>query len=63
MTPERNGRVPITWMVQIVCWTVAMLMAYGMARVDIAALQVKQGETDRRLERIEMKLDQLLSRP
>ena len=53
----------MTWMVQIVCWTVAMLMAYGMARVDIAALQVKQGETDRRLERIEMKLDQLLSRP
>ena len=63
MTPERNSRVPITWVVQIIGWTVAMLMAYGMTRVDIAALQVKQGETDRRLERIEMKLDQLLSRP
>lgn len=59
---EGNGKIPITWAVQVLGWVTAMLLAYGMARADIASLQTDQRNTDRRLERIEAKVDELLKR-
>jgi hypothetical protein len=62
MGVESSRGIAVQWVVQIVGWLTAMLMAYGMARSDIAVLQTKQIETDRRLERIELKIDTLLLR-
>jgi len=62
---EKNGsKVNIPgWLMQIGGWSIAALLAYGAARSDIAVLQSRQGETERRLESIERKVDQLLARP
>lgn len=57
-----NGKIAIGWVLQLVALVSACLVAYGLARADIAVLQTKQGETERRLERIELKIDQLLAR-
>lgn len=59
---EGNGRIPLTWAVQAAGWLTAMLVAYGMARADIAGLQADQRNTEQRLQRIEQKVDVLLER-
>lgn len=61
---EKNGKLNIpSWIFQIIGWGMAAMIAYGAARSDIAVLQSRQSENERRLERIEQKVDQLLSRP
>jgi hypothetical protein len=59
-----NGeeRITINWLFQIVAWVAAAVVAYGMARSDIAVLQAQQSDDRRRMERIELKIDQLLDR-
>ena len=60
---ETNGKIALSWVLQLAAWGSAALLAYGMAQADIAVLQSKQNENERRLERIEMKVDELLRRP
>lgn len=61
---EKNGKLNIpSWIFQIIGWGLAAMIAYGAARSDIAVLQQRVNDADRRLERIEQKVDQLLARP
>lgn len=46
--------------VQIVGWIAMALITYGMINARVAVVESKQGETERRLMRIEDKLDLLL---
>ena len=60
----KNGRLNIpAWVMQLFGMVIAGLLAYGAARSDIAVLQTRQNEVDRRLQGIEEKIDKLLARP
>ena len=63
MTSNGRWRIEPGLAIQILAWVLAAATAYGLARIDIAVLQSRQVDTDRRLERIEQKLDELLRRP
>lgn len=47
---------------QIVAWIVAALLTYGAMSSRLAVVETRQGESDRRMERIENKLDVLIQR-
>lgn len=46
----------------IVVWIIGALLTYGVVSSRIAVIEAKQTESDRRLERIELKLDRALER-
>jgi hypothetical protein len=59
-----NGRIRIDPMVafQVIAWIVAALVTYGAINARVSVVESRQGESDRRLQRIEDKVDQLLQR-
>lgn len=67
--PKENGRLKIafgtvvTLGVTVIGWVVSLMLAWNMVNSRVAVMESKQHETDRRLERIELKVDELLKRP
>lgn len=68
---EPNGRIKVDPMVafQVIAWIVAALITYGVMNARVSVMEShqneidrRQGEGDRRLQRIEDKLDQLIQR-
>lgn len=66
---ETNGRLKVDPKVAIglaltlLGWIVTVALAWGGQGARISIVEAKQQENERRLERIEQKLDQLLQRP
>ena len=52
--------VSASLVMSIVVWVIGALLTYGVVNSRIAVIEEKQTESDRRLERIETKLDRLL---
>lgn len=65
MTTETNGRIKLSpqLAIAIVGWALTLMAAWGMVSSRIAVVETKQGENERRLQRIEQKIDDLLRRP
>lgn len=57
-----KSRVSLTFALQILVWVVSAVMTYGAITNRIVAVETKQEETGRRMERIENKLDRVLER-
>lgn len=63
---ETNGRIRIdpTLAFNVLAWLFSALVAgivtYGAVNARVSVVESKQGESERRLERIENKVDQLL---
>jgi len=62
MGENGNGRIRVdpTLLLQVVAWLIVAVATYGAISSRVAVVETKQSETDRRLERIEQKLDDLL---
>jgi hypothetical protein len=62
MTEERDESFTLKQSVaiQIVLWIVAALMTYGAVNARVAVLETRQLDLERRLGRIEDKLDTVL---
>jgi len=59
-----NGtlRISVKVALQVVAYIVAVLLAYAAVSTDIAVLKNEINTTEKRLERIENKVDRLLER-
>lgn len=57
---EGNGRIRIDWFLQIVAWVVGLMVAYGAMSARVAVVESKQIDGERRMERMESKIDRLL---
>lgn len=55
-------RLTPTFAFQIVAWIVAALLTYGAMSSRLAVVETRQGESDRRMERVEQKLDRIIER-
>lgn len=53
-------RLPLV--AQFVVWLAMALLTYGAINARISVVETKQGESERRMERIENKLDRVLDR-
>lgn len=59
---DANGRFKIT-AEKLITLIVTALLAYAAVTSRVAVIESKQADLERRLERIEQKLDQLIQRP
>ncbi len=57
-----STKVSLPVLAQIVAWVVAMMLIYAVVNARVSVVESKQGETERRLNSIESKIDVLLSR-
>lgn len=55
-------KVPAQIALQVVGWVVAASLAYGAVNARVAVLESRVQESDRRLERIESKIDRIFER-
>ena len=62
--PKRNGgfRLEPRTVATIVAWIVTLAVAWGAVNTRIAVMEARQQENERRLQRIEDKVDLLLGR-
>ena len=63
--PNGNGngklRIDPTVALQMIAWIIAAVFTYGAISSRVAVVESKQSDTDRRMERIEDKVDHILS--
>ena len=59
---ETNGRMKLdpTVALQILAWIIAAVFTYGAISSRVAVVESRQGDSERRMERIESKVDRLL---
>lgn len=57
---ESQIRLDRALAVQIVAWIVAALLTYGAVNARVSVVESKQYENERRLQRIEEKVDRLI---
>lgn len=59
-----NGRIRIDpgVAIQVLAWIVAAVVTYGAINARVAVVESKQNDSERRMERIENKIDDLLRR-
>lgn len=55
-------RLDASVIMQIIGWMAAVLLTYGAVNARISVVESKQVESERRMQRIESKVDQLLDR-
>lgn len=62
--PLANGRIKIDprLLITLVGWIVTIVLAWGYMGARVAVVETKQGDADRRMERIEGKIDRLIER-
>lgn len=61
---QTNGRIRVDprLLISVVGWLVSILLAWGYMGARVAVVESKQGDSDRRIERIEQKIDILIDR-
>ena len=59
-----NGRLKVDPLVafQVIAWLVAALITYGAMNSRVAVVESQQNAAERRMERIENKIDDILGR-
>ena len=62
-SPDDKIRVSTSLALQVIAWIVGLMTVYGAVNARVAVLENDQRANDKRLERIEMKLDALVARP
>lgn len=64
LSPDRRNDITVnqTLAIQVIVWLIAALLTYGAINVRVAVVESKQVESDKRMERIENKIDRLLER-
>lgn len=59
---ESNGRIKVepTVAIQVIAWIIAAVFTYGIINARVSVVESKQDASERRMERIEQKVDRLL---
>ncbi len=62
--PERKMQLSTLTIitVTVVGWIITIMLAYGVVNARVAVLESRQGDSERRLQRMEEKLDRIWER-